>query len=155
MATAQHGHLNLTSIPDAKGLRVAIVVSQWNYPITESLFNGAKEVLEAKGCNDISRIDVPGSFELIYGCKYAIQSGFDAVIAIGSVIRGETAHFDYVCQAVSNGIMELNLLGMIPVIFGVLTDDTLEQAKARSGGALGNKGKEAAAAAIQMAQLSI
>jgi 6,7-dimethyl-8-ribityllumazine synthase len=155
MATAQHGDLDLNSIPKATGLRVAIVVSSWNASITENLFLGAHQLLELKECKDIVRIDVPGSFELVYGCKIAVHAGFDAVIALGSVIRGETAHFDYVCQAVSNGIKDLNLIGLSPVIFGVLTDDTLEQAKARSGGALGNKGTEAAAAAIQMAQLSI
>ena len=155
MATAQHGQLNLNAIPDASKLRIAVVVSNWNTSITENLFEGAIDVLTQKGCTKVKRIDVPGSFELIYGCKTAIHSGVDAVIALGSVIRGETAHFDYVCNAVSNGIKDLNLLGIVPVIFGVLTDDSIEQAQARSGGVLGNKGAEAAAAAIQMAKLSI
>lgn len=155
MATAQHDILNLESLPSAKKLRVAVVVSVWNASITENLYQGALHVLQQKGCTKVQRIDVPGSFELIYGCKKATHAGFDAVIAIGSVVRGETAHFGYVCQAVSNGIKDLNLLGITPVIFGVLTDDTLEQAKARSGGGLGNKGAEAAAAAIQMAHFSI
>lgn len=155
MATAQHGSLDLDRIPSAKDLRVAIVVSKWNTSITDNLYQGAVEVLENKGCTQLQRIDVSGSFELIYGCKQALDAGFDAIIALGSVIRGETAHFDYVCQAVSMGIKDLNLLGISPVIFGVLTDDTVEQATARSGGSLGNKGAEAAAAAIEMAQLSI
>lgn len=155
MATAQHGQLDLDAIPNASKLRVAIVVSSWNASITENLYQGALDILSQKGCTKVNRIDVSGSFELIYGCKKAVHAGFDAVIALGSVIRGETAHFDYVCQAVSNGIKDLNLLGIAPVIFGVLTDDTLEQAQARSGGKLGNKGAEAATAAIQMAQLSI
>lgn len=155
MATAQHGQLRLHAIPDASKLRIAVVVSNWNTSITENLFEGAIDVLTQKGCTKVKRIDVPGSFELIYGCKTAIHSDVDAVIALGSVIRGETAHFDYVCHAVSNGIKELNLLGIVPVIFGVLTDDSIEQAQARSGGVLGNKGAEAAAAAIQMAKLSI
>lgn len=155
MATAQHGQLDLDAIPNASKLRVAIVVSSWNASITENLYQGALDILSQKGCTKVNRIDVSGSFELIYGCKKAVHAGFDAVIALGSVIRGETAHFDYVCQAVSNGIKDLNLLGIAPVIFGVLTDDTLEQAQARSGGKLGNKGAEAASAAIQMAQLSI
>jgi 6,7-dimethyl-8-ribityllumazine synthase len=155
MATAQHGQLDLDAIPNASKLRVAVVVSSWNASITENLYQGALDILSQKGCTKVNRIDVSGSFELIYGCKKAVHAGFDAVIALGSVIRGETAHFDYVCQAVSNGIKDLNLLGIAPVIFGVLTDDTLEQAQARSGGKLGNKGAEAAAAAIQMAQLSI
>ncbi len=155
MATAQHGSLDLDRIPSAKGLRVAVVVSKWNASITDNLYKGAVEILEKKGCTQLQRIDVSGSFELIYGCKQALHAGFDAVIALGSIIRGETAHFDYVCQAVSLGIKDLNLIGISPVIFGVLTDDTMEQAKARSGGSLGNKGAEAAAAAIEMAQLSI
>ena len=155
MATAQHGQLDLERIPSAKGLRIAIVVSSWNTSVTENLYLGARKVLEDKGCSSIKRIDVPGSFELVYACKKAVHGNYDAVIALGSVIRGETAHFDYVCQAVSNGIKDLNLLGIMPVIFGVLTDDKLEQAQARSGGALGNKGAESAAVAIQMAQLSI
>lgn len=155
MATAQHGALDLERLPSAGKLRVALVVSSWNDSITENLYQGALGVLEQKGCTKVQRIDVSGSFELIYGCKKALHAGFDAIIALGSVIRGETAHFDYVCQAVSNGIKDLNLLGIAPVIFGVLTDDTLQQAQARSGGALGNKGAEAAAAAIEMAHLSI
>ena len=155
MATVQHGPLNLDAVPSAVALRIAVVVSEWNAEITENLYEGARTVLEQKGCSDIQRIDVPGSFELIYGCKAAMDADFDAVIALGSVIRGETAHFDYVCQAVASGIKDLNLLGKSPIIFGVLTDDTLSQAQARSGGKLGNKGAEAAVAAIKMATLAI
>ena len=155
MATVQHSPLNLDAVPSAVALRIAVVVSEWNAEITENLYEGARTVLEQKGCSDIQRIDVPGSFELIYGCKAAMDADFDAVIALGSVIRGETAHFDYVCQAVASGIKDLNLHGKSPVIFGVLTDDTLSQAQARSGGKLGNKGAEAAVAAIKMATLAI
>ncbi len=155
MATVQHESLDLDRLPSAKNLRIALVVSGWNASITENLYQGALDVLEQKGCTKVKRIDVSGSFELIYGCKKAVQGGYDAVVALGSVIRGETAHFDYVCQSVSNGIKDLNLMGIVPVIFGVLTDDTLEQAQARSGGSLGNKGAEAASAAIEMAHLSI
>ena len=155
MATVQHGPLNLDAVPSAVALRIAVVVSEWNAEITENLYEGARTVLEQKGCSDIQRIDVPGSFELIYGCKAAMDADFDAVIALGSVIRGETAHFDYVCQAVASGIKDLNLHGKSPIIFGVLTDDTLSQAQARSGVKLGNKGAEAAVAAIKMATLAI
>ena len=155
MATVQHGPLNLDAVPSAVALRIAVVVSEWNAKITENLYEGARTVLEQKGCSDIQRIDVPGSFELIYGCKAAMDADFDAVIALGRVIRGETAHFDYVCQAVASGIKDLNLHGKSPIIFGVLTDDTLSQAQARSGGKLGNKGAEAAVAAIKMATLAI
>ena len=155
MATAQHGPLNLDAVPSAATLRIAVVVSEWNAEITANLYEGAHAVLQQKDCSDIQRIDVPGSFELIYGCKVAMNAGFDAVIALGSVIRGETAHFDYVCEAVASGIKDLNLQGKLPVIFGVLTDDTLAQAQARSGGKLGNKGAEAAVAAIKIATLAI
>lgn len=155
MATAQHAAVNIEQLPSAKGLRIIVVVADWNASITDGLYNGALEVLQQKGCTSIERITVPGSFELVFGCAKAARSTPDAIIALGSVIRGETAHFDYVCQAVTHGIKDLNVLGSVPVIFGVLTDDTREQAEARSGGSLGNKGAEAAAAAIQMAQLSI
>lgn len=155
MATAQQVPLNLDVVPSAAGLRIAIVVSEWNNEITENLFQGARAVLEQKNCTDILRINVPGSLELVYGCKLAMDADYDAIIALGSVIRGETAHFDYVCEAVALGIKDLNLQGKSPVIFGVLTDDTLSQAQARSGGKLGNKGVEAAVAAIMMAKLAI
>jgi len=96
---------------------------------------------------------VPGSFELIYGAKKAQSQNPDAVIAIGSVIQGETRHFEFICQAVAQGIKDLNVQADVPVVFCVLTDDTLEQAQARSGGIHGNKGVEAAIAALQMAAL--
>ena len=102
---------------------------------------------------NIVRWNVPGSFELVYGCKTAQQKA-DAVIAIGSVIQGETKHFVFVCQGVTQGIVQLNLNAAVPVIFCVLTDNTLEQAQARSGGKHGNKGVEAAVAALKMAALN-
>jgi len=147
-------HLLINTLPSAKGLRFALVVSNWNTEITESLYEGAQNILSQKNATQIDRIDVPGSFELVYASRSVIDRDcYDAVIAIGSVIRGETSHFDYVCQGVTNGIQQLNALGKTPVIFCVLTDDNLEQSRARSGGSLGNKGEEAAAAAIQMARL--
>ena len=155
MATAQHGPLNLDAVPSAAALRIAIVVSEWNNEITENLFQGARAVLEQKNCTDIVRINVPGSLELVYGCKRAIDEDYYAIIATGSVIRGEIPHIDYVCEAVALGIKDLNPQGKSPVSFGVLTDDTLSQAQARSGGKLGNKGIEAAVAAIRMAKLVI
>ncbi|HER40765.1 MAG TPA: 6,7-dimethyl-8-ribityllumazine synthase [Salinimicrobium catena] len=145
------------TIPNAKEFRFGIVVSEWNDNITEGLYRGAvevlleNEVLERK----IVRWNVPGSFELIYGCKKMQESYdmLDAIIAIGSVIEGETKHFDFVCQAVSQGIKDLNVQNDIPVIFCVLTDQNMQQAIDRSGGKHGNKGAEAAVAAIKMAQL--
>ena len=145
------------SIPNAKEFKFGIVVSEWNDHITENLFQGAFDALIDNGVlkENIVRWNVPGSFELIYGCK-KIQESFemlDAVIAIGSVIQGETKHFDFVCHGVTNGIAKLNVEKDIPTIFCVLTDNTEAQSLARSGGEHGNKGTEAAIAAIKMAEL--
>ena len=146
-----------TDIPNAKNFRFGIVVSEWNPNITEGLFQGAFNALLDCGAikENIVRWNVPGSFELVYGSKRMMQTYemLDAIIAIGSVIQGETKHFDFVCHATSQGIKDLNLLGSIPVVFCVLTDNTLKQAIDRSGGKHGNKGTEAAIAAIKLAQL--
>ena len=145
------------TIPNAKHFRFGIVVSEWNHTITEGMFQGAFDALKDCGAinENIVRWNVPGSFELIFGCKQMTQSYdmLDAVIAIGSVIQGETKHFDYVCEAVAQGIKDLNVHGNIPVIFCVLTDNNMQQAIDRSGGKHGNKGTEAAIVAIKMAQL--
>nr|WP_297783536.1 6,7-dimethyl-8-ribityllumazine synthase [uncultured Allomuricauda sp.] len=143
-------------IPNAKDLRFGIVVSEWNHEITEALFQGAKEALLDCGAlsKNVIRWNVPGSFELTFGCKKMIQTEkVDAIVAIGSVIRGETSHFDFVCSATAQGIKDLNVAYDVPVIFCVLTDDNIEQSRARSGGKHGNKGTEAAIVAIQMAVL--
>ena len=157
MATAQSNLSNYDSdsVPDGSQYKIGIVVSQWNRSITEALYQGAKTTLIKHGVgeNAIFRTDVPGSFELVYAAKLAQQSGYNAVITIGSVIQGETKHFDFVCNAVSNGIMELNIQSEVPVIVCVLTDNTLQQAKDRSGGKHGNKGVEAAITALKMAAL--
>ncbi len=146
-----------TTIPNAKNFRFGIVVSKWNPEITEGLFQGAFDALKDCGAinENIVRWNVPGSFELIYGCKRMTQTYdmLDAVIAIGNVIQGETKHFDFVCEGVTQGIKDLNLQGDIPVIFCVLTDNNKQQSIDRSGGKHGNKGTEAAIAAIEMAQL--
>jgi len=143
---------NPKNVPDGRKYRFALVVSEWNANITESLFEGAFQALIKHNVlkENIVRIDVPGSFELIYGARKAQQMDIDAVISIGSVIQGETRHFEFICNAVAHGIKDLNLNGKIPVIFCVLTDDTMAQSEARSGGALGNKGVEAAIAALKM-----
>jgi len=156
MSTTNLSYYDKTTIPNAKHLRFGIVVSQWNASITENLYKGAKEAFLENGAveKNIIRIDVPGSFELIYGCKHTLkQGGFDAIIAIGSVIQGETKHFDFVCEAVSQGIKDLNIAYDTPTIFCVLTDNNMQQAIDRSGGKLGNKGIECAIAAIKMATL--
>ena len=141
---------------NAKGLTFGVVVSKWNSNITENLFKGALKTLIDYGVNmgDINKINVPGSFELVYGAKIAARSKPSAIICLGSIIKGETRHFDFVCQSVSNGIMDLNIKLDIPVIFGVLTDDNMQQAINRSGGKYGNKGVEAAVTAIKMAHLN-
>lgn len=156
MSSSNLSKYDKTTIPNAKNLRFGIVVSQWNSKITENLYEGAKQTLIDNGAKDskIVRLDVPGSFELIYGSKHLLKKNdFNAIIAIGCVIQGETKHFDFVCQAVSQGIKDLNIQYNIPTIFCVLTDDTIQQSIARSGGKLGNKGVECAIAAIKMATL--
>jgi len=145
------------TIPNAKDFRFGIVVSEWNEEITQGLFQGAFDAWIENGVQkeSIVRWNVPGSFELIYGCK-KMQESFemlDAIVAVGNVIQGETKHFDFVCDGVTQGIKDLNVQTDIPVIFCVLTDNNIEQSRARSGGEHGNKGTEAAIAAIKMAQL--
>ena len=141
--------------PDASNLKIGIVVSRWNHSITDNLLKGSIALLESKNTapENIQIIYVPGSFELVYGCRKMQKKGVDVVIAIGSVIRGETKHFDFICNATANGIKDLNISGNCPVIFCVLTDDNIQQSIDRSGGKFGNKGKEAAIAAIQMASI--
>jgi 6,7-dimethyl-8-ribityllumazine synthase len=145
------------SLPNCKDMKIGFVVSEWNQDITQNLFQGAFDALIDVGVlkDNIVRWNVPGSFELPYGCK-KMQESFDmldVIIAIGNVIQGETKHFDFVCQGLTQGIMDLNMKNDIPVIFCVLTDNTRAQSEARSGGVLGNKGTEAAISAIKMAQL--
>jgi len=144
------------TIPNAKDFRFGIVVSEWNDTITEGLFQGAYNALieNQVSATNILRWNVPGSYELIFGCKKMQEQQVDAVIAIGSVIQGETKHFDFVCEAVSQGIKDLNILHEIPVVFCLLTDNNLQQAIDRSGGKHGNKGTEAAIAAIKMVALN-
>ena len=143
-------------IPSAKGMRFGIVVANWNTEITSNLLDGAKETLLECGASasNISVMKVPGSFELVFGAKLMSKQKVDAIICLGSIIQGETKHFDFVCNAVSLGIKDLNIALNVPVIFGVITDNTLQQARNRSGGKYGNKGVEAALTAIKMAQLN-
>lgn len=158
MATAMVNlsEFNPDEIPSGKSLKIALVVAEWNREITENLFLGAKEALLACGLleNNILRLNVPGSFELVFGAKKALEGEVDAVVVIGSVIQGQTKHFDFVCQGVTQGIVSLNITSKAPVIFCVLTDNTLQQAVDRSGGVHGNKGVEAAVTAIKMAHLA-
>jgi 6,7-dimethyl-8-ribityllumazine synthase len=158
MATATH-HLSEhdpASVPSGAGRRFALVVSEWNRSITDALRAGARETLLRYGVADvdIDEVWVPGSFELASGAQYLLErGGLDGIICLGSVVRGETPHFDFVCQGTTQGIMEVGLKYGRPVIFGVLTDDTMEQALDRSGGRHGNKGIDCAVAVLKMAEL--
>lgn len=139
-------------ITNPEKLKITLVVSEWHSEITNKLFNGAKNLLIKNGLleENIKRLDVPGSFELIYGSRMAQNNDQHAVIAIGCVIKGETPHFDFICSAVSTGIKDLNILYKTPVIFCVLTDNNIEQSLERSGGKYGNKGEDSALAALKL-----
>lgn len=144
------------TIPNAKDFRFGIVVSEWNDNITEGLYKGAEAALLDCGTlpENIIRWNVPGSFELVYGAKKMIETqNVDCVITIGCVIKGETMHFEFVCEGVTQGVKDLNIQTDVPVIFCLLTDNTMQQSIDRSGGKHGNKGTEAAIAAIKMADL--
>ncbi|MBC8266649.1 MAG: 6,7-dimethyl-8-ribityllumazine synthase [Flavobacteriales bacterium] len=158
MAT-QNNNLSLFNkeeIPNAEDMRFGIVISDWNKEITSNLLNGLKQTLLECGTleSNILIMEVPGSFELIFGSRLMAKKNVDAIICLGSIIQGETKHFDFVCNAVSLGVKDLNISLNIPVVFGVLTDNTLQQAKNRSGGKHGNKGVEAAITAIKMVYLN-
>ena len=139
---------------DASTMCFGIVVAEWNNTVTDALLKGCVSTLERHGAlpENIHVKSVPGSFELIYGAHQMTLKDFDAVIVLGSVIRGETPHFDYICQGVTQGIAQLNATNETPVIFGLLTTENMDQALDRSGGRLGNKGSECAIAAIKMAK---
>lgn len=144
---------DIDKVPDASAMRFAIVTSEWNTPITGALQEGAVEALLRHGAKAENIIieKVPGSFELVFGASQFVKRGnVDAVIALGCVIRGYTPHFDYVCQGTTQGLAHLNTIGEIPVIYGLITTTTLQQAEARAGGYLGNKGEECAIVAIKM-----
>jgi len=146
---------DVKNYPNLENYKFGIVVSEWNIDITTNLLKGAEDKLIELGVNRKNIIIswVPGSFELVFGSKELSKKNLDAVIAIGCVIKGETDHYDFICRSVSNGLMQLNISGSTPVIFCVLTDHKKSQSIARSGGEHGNKGAEAAIAAIKMASL--
>lgn len=149
--TAQPG-LN-APLPKLEDLRIALVSTLWNSDVTDRLTAGAQELMQREGyhADQLQVFHVPGAVELTFAASQLIESEqFDAVIVVGCVIRGGTPHFDYVCQSVTQGITALNADCDTPVIFGVLTVDTLQDALDRAGGSLGNKGTEAAEAAIRM-----
>ena len=170
MSTADHNlsHYDPTGVPSGAGRRFALVVSEWNHEITDALRRGAHETLLKHGVAEVDIVErwVPGSFELAAGAQFMLErpytpayprvrrdGPFHAIICLGSIVRGETPHFDYVCQGTTQGIMDVGLKFSVPVIFGVLTDDSMEQARDRSGGKHGNKGVDCAVAALKMVAL--
>ena len=157
MATALHNlsDYDFDAVRDASNMIFGIVVAEWNQEITGALLQGRVSKLEKHGAlpENIHVKTVPGSFELIYGAhQMTLNDGYDAVIALGAVIRGETPNFDCICNGISTGFAQLNATSAVPVIFGVLTTNTMQQAIDRAGGRLGNKGEECAVAAIKMAK---
>ena len=139
------------SIENPNKLKIACFISDCHNEITEKLFNGAKNTLIKNGIleKNIAKINVPGSFELVFACKNLIDKNFDAVIAIGCIIQGETRHFEFVSNAVIDGIKDLNIISDIPIILCVSTDDNINQSIDRSGGKY-NKGEDSAIAALKM-----
>ena len=155
MATAYQNlsEYDFNSVPDASEMSVGIVVAEWNKQITERLLEGACNTLEKHGVKpeNIFVKRVPGSFELTFGSAQLIKhTDVDAVIALGCVVRGDTPHFDYVCMGATQGITSLNEKGDTPVIYGLITTNSMQQAEDRAGGKLGNKGDECAVTAIKM-----
>lgn len=147
-----------TPVPSAEGMRFGIVVAEWNPQVTDALLAGALRTLRAAGCmdHDITVRRVPGAFELALGAQFfAEYSEVDGVIALGCVVRGGTPHFDYVCMAATQGINQVMISWNMPVAFGLLTCDDQQQALDRAGGKLGNKGDEAAVAAIKMVRMQV
>ena len=142
MATKNLSEYNAAKVPDASNMIFGIVVSEWNPEITGALLDGCVSTLEKHGAlpENIHVKTVPGSFELIYGARQmTLNDGYDAVIVLGCVIRGETPHFDYICQGVTQGIARLNATNNIPVVYGLLTTENMQQAQDRAGGRLAKK----------------
>ena len=154
MATALHNlsEYDINKIPDASNMCFGIVVAEWNQEITGALLQGAVSTLQKHGAleENIHIKTVPGSFELIYGASQMVKKDVDAVIAIGCVIRGDTPHFDYICEGTTYGLSRLNATQDKPVVYGLITTNTMEQAVERCGGKHGNKGDECAITAIKM-----
>ena len=145
-----------SKVPSAAGMKFGIVTAEWNFEITSALEKGAMATLLKHGAKkeDIVSKWVPGSFELTLGAQYMAEMGdVDAIICIGCVIQGDTKHFDFICDAVAKGITRLTIDYNMPIIFGVLTPNTMQQAQDRAGGKHGNKGDEAAVTAIKMLAL--
>jgi 6,7-dimethyl-8-ribityllumazine synthase len=156
MATRNLSDYNASKVPSGEGMYIGIVVAEWNWEITGAMAQGAHDTLIKHGVSkdNIEIATVPGSFELPMGGQFMAETKrFDAIILIGCVIQGETRHFDFICQGVTQGTIDLNLKYNIPFIYGVLTTHNLQQALDRAGGIHGNKGDEAALTAIKMVSL--
>ncbi len=154
MASKYHNlsEYDINSVPDAKGMKIGIVVAEWNNNITDALLEGAMDTLIKNGVaeEDIKVLRVPGSFELVFGATQMTKADVDAVIAIGCVVRGDTPHFDYICEGTTYGLARLNATQDKPVIYGLITTNDMQQALDRCGGKMGNKGDECAVTAIKM-----
>ena len=160
MATAYKNlsSYDATKVPNGENMTIGIVVSEWNENITYALLDGACKTLIKHGVKEENILieHVPGTFELVFGSKHLAETkNLDAIIAIGCVVRGDTPHFDYVCEAATHGLTKLNVEYDIPFIFGVLTTDNMQQAEDRAGGKHGNKGDECAITAIKMIDFSL
>ena len=156
MATKNLSAYEPDSVPSASEMKFGVVVAEWNYEVTGALAQGAVDTLIKHGAKEENIIvkHVPGTFELTLGAQYMAEfTPVDAIIALGCVIQGETRHFDFICNGVTQGITSLNMKYNKPFIFGVLTTDNQQQALDRAGGKLGNKGDEAAVTAIKMLAL--
>ena len=159
MADITNSKLLTTGIPHAKDACIVLVKTEWNAGIVDELEKGCRDVLEKQEVKKIITLTVPGCFEIPFAIKrhwdtHGKKKRPDAFIALGCVIRGGTPHFDYVCQAVTEGVLQLNLLLPVPTIFGVLTVDNEQQAMERIGGPHGHKGEEAAVTALKMISLT-
>ncbi|MGB3078098.1 MAG: 6,7-dimethyl-8-ribityllumazine synthase [Saprospiraceae bacterium] len=153
---SKHAPSNPPVLPDGKPFKIGIVVSRWNEDITNALLEGAKSTLLSAGVlpEHIEVLFIPGSFELPWGARQLMKADKkDAIICLGCIVQGETKHDEYIATAVANGIMQLSIASGIPILFGVLTTTSYEQARDRAGGTYGNKGSEAATAALQLAQI--
>lgn len=149
------GHAPHFEIPQLSGARAVIISARWHREICQTMVQGAKRALHEAGINNPSEVEVAGSFELPLAAKFALESGADLAVVLGVVVRGETPHFDYVCQGVTDGIMKLSLELGKPIGFGVLTVDNVEQAVSRSGGigSKEDKGFDSAIAALDLLRL--
>lgn len=156
MATKNLSEYDLSSVPSASEMKFGIVIAEWNHEITGALAQGAVDTLIKHGAKEENIVlkHVPGSFELTLGAQYLAEfTPSDSIIVLGCVIQGETRHFDFICEGVTQGITNLNIKYNKPFIFGLLTTDNQQQALDRAGGKLGNKGDEAAVTAIKMLAL--